>query len=224
MQGKSTTSRPRNPAPQAGSRGLAADKVPGAKRRKRRLPKTLSGAEAEALLAAPNLRAPTGLRNRCILELMYRAGLRVSEVCSLEPRDIDLQRGTVRVVDGKGGDGTAYFDSASVAPLVEEWKRERKRRGIGASAPLFCTLAGELVDRRYVWKMVKRMSKRAGIDPAKASPHVLRHSFATELLEEGFNIRQVQEALRHADLSTTMTYTHIYSSELRARIQRRKRS
>jgi len=207
----------------AASRVDTVTKPSPAKRRKRRLPKTISRDEAARLLKVPNLRAPTGLRNRCMLELMYRAGLRVAEVCALEPRDVDLTRGTVRVLDGKGGDGTAYFDVDSVAALISEWKRERKRLGVAGGAPLFCTLAGETIDTSYMRAMVKRIARRAGLDPSKVSPHVLRHTFATELLDEGFNIRQVQEALRHADVSTTMVYAHVYDAELRARIQRRKR-
>jgi site-specific recombinase XerD len=187
---------------------------------KRRLPKTISREEAAALMRAPNLRAPTGLRNRCILELMYRAGLRVGEVLALRVRDVDVKRGTVRVVDGKGGDGTAYFDVASVASLLDEWKRERRRLGVGADAPLFCTLKGGRVSVSYTEQMVKRMARRSGVK-SHCTPHVLRHTFATELLEERFNLRQVQEALRHADLSTTAIYTHVLDVDLHDRIQRR---
>ena len=192
----------------------------GAKRRKRRLPKTISRAEAAALLAAPNTRAPTGLRNRCILELMYRAGLRVGEVLALEPRDVNVSAGTVRVLDGKGGDGTGYFDD-TVTPWLEQWIRERRHYASKAS-PLFCTLDGGPVSVRYVEAMVKRMAKRAGIT-STVTPHVLRHTFATELLDEGANIRQVQEALRHADVSTTMIYTHVLDTQLRSLIRKRKR-
>lgn len=191
-----------------------------AKRRKRRLPKTISRPEATALLAAPNTRAPTGLRNRCILELMYRGGLRVGEVLALQPRDVDLSSGTVRVLDGKGGDGTGYFDE-SVRPWLEQWSRER-RHYARRDSPLFCTLHGDPVSVRYVEAMVKRMAKRAGIT-STVTPHVLRHTFATELLDEGANIRQVQEALRHADVSTTMIYTHVLDTQLRSLIRKRKR-
>ena len=192
------------------------------KRKKRRLPKTLTRDEAKALLEAPNLRAPTGLRNRCMLELMYRAGLRVGEVGALEPRDVDVAGGTIRVVDGKGGDGTAYFAADLVRPHLEEWLRERRRRKIGAGAQLFTTLKGGPVSVRYVEQMVARMKRRAGITSV-CTPHVLRHTFATELLDEGFNIREVQDALRHADISTTEVYTHVLNTQLRDRIQRRGR-
>ena len=93
--------------------------------RKGKLPKTLTRDEARRLLAAPNLRCPTGLRNRCMLELMYRAGLRVGEVVKLRPRDVYVDRGTVRVLDGNGGDGTAYFDAESLRLLLERWQDVR---------------------------------------------------------------------------------------------------
>jgi site-specific recombinase XerD len=189
--------------------------------RKRKLPRVLTGAEARALFDAPNLRAPTGLRNRCMLELMYRAGLRVGEVCTLKPRDVDLRNGVIRVYDGKGGDGTAYFDSETLAVLLDQWKAVRS--GLPKSDFLFCTLAGGQVGVRYVQKMIKRMARRAGLDE-RVHPHMLRHTFATELLEEGFNIREVQEAMRHADISTTEIYTHVLDEQLRSKIQRRRRS
>jgi integrase/recombinase XerD len=189
--------------------------------RKRRLPKTLTREEAKRLLAAPNVKAPTGLRHRCMLELMYRSGLRVGEVCALTRRDVDIAGGTIRVHDGKGGDGTAYFPADSVGPFVDEWIRVRKRLGLGIGGTLFCTLEGEPVSVRDVQKMVRRMARRADIS-STCTPHTLRHSFATELLDEGFTIREVQDALRHADVSTTMIYTHVLNSALRDRIQRRR--
>lgn len=208
-----------DPPPAEGSAGTRVRN-----RRKRRLPKTLSRAEAQRFLEAFNLRAPTGLRNRCAFELMYRAGLRVGELGRLESRDVDTKGGTIRILDGKGGDGTAYFDTSSVSELIGLWREERKRRGITSSSPLFCTLAGEPLTPRYLQQVAKRIAKRAGLDPGKVTPHVFRHSFATELLDEGFNIRKVQEALRHKDLETTMVYTHVLDAELRRQIQRRRRS
>lgn len=187
---------------------------------KRRLPTTLTKDEARALLAAPNTRCPTGLRNRCLLELMYRAGLRVGEVVALRPRDVDVEGGIVRVWDGKGGDGTSYFDSESLRVLLDQWKATR--RALPKSDYLFCTLKGAQVSTDYVRQMFQRMRRRAKIE-TRATPHTLRHTFATELLGEGFNIREVQEALRHADISTTQLYTHIIDSNLQAKIQSRKR-
>jgi site-specific recombinase XerD len=194
--------------------------VAEAKTRKRKLPKILTRDEARALLAAPNVRYPTGLRNRCMLELMYRAGLRVSEVCALKPRDVDLAKGTIRIHDGKGGDGTAYFDAETLRLLIDQWKG--RRRTLPKSDFLFCTLVGGKVSTRYMQQMTGRMAKRAGIT-ARCTPHTLRHTFATELLDEGANIRQVQEALRHSDVSTTMIYTHVLDTQLRSIIRKRKR-
>ena len=187
---------------------------------KRSLPKTLSRDEARRLLMAPNVRAPTGLRNRCILELMYRAGLRVGEVCALRPRDVDVAGGVARVWAGKSGDRTAYFDPEPVRPFLEDWKRVRRR--LPKSEHLFCTLDGGPVSVRYVEQMFQRMRRRAGIE-ARCTPHTLRHTYATELLDEGFTIREVQEALGHSDVSTTMIYTEVLDSNLRAKIQRRLR-
>jgi integrase len=176
----------------------------------------------EAARCSPprTLRAPTGLRNRCILELMYRAGLRVGEVLALEPRDVDLS-------PGPSASSTAR---AATAPATSTTPcRPGSSSGSASAAhyarkgsPLFCTLKGGPVSVRYVEAMVKRMAKRAGVT-STVTPHVLRHTFATELLDEGANIRQVQEALRHADVSTTMIYTHVLDTQLRSIIRKRKR-
>lgn len=188
--------------------------------RKRKLPKILTRDEVAQLLEAPNLRYPTGLRNRCMLELMYRAGLRVSEVAELKPRDVDVRKGIVRIFDGKGGDGTAYFDAETLRILIDQWKVVRNT--LPKSAFLFCTLDGGQVSPRYLQQMVQRMRRRAGIT-AICTPHVLRHTFATELLGEGFSMREVQDALRHADVSTTQVYTHVLDEQLRSKIQQRRR-
>lgn len=188
--------------------------------RKRKLPKILTRDEMVRLLEAPNLRYPTGLRNRCMLELMYRAGLRVSEVAELKPRDVDVRKGIVRIFDGKGGDGTAYFDAETLRILIDQWKVVR--RTLPKGDYLFCTLDGGQVSPRYLQQMVQRMRRRAGIT-AICTPHVLRHTFATELLGEGFSMREVQDALRHADVSTTQVYTHVLDEHLRSKIQQRKR-
>lgn len=188
--------------------------------RKRRLPAPLSRDEVRLLLDAPNVTCPTGLRNRCMLELMYRGGLRVGEVCALRQRDVNAEQGTVRVVAGKTGDRTAYFDPESLRVLLEQWKATR--RALPKSDRLFVTLAGAPVSVRYVQQMVQRMRRRAKLT-VRCTPHTLRHTFATELLDEGFTIREVQQALGHADVSTTMIYTHVLDSNLRAKIQRRKR-
>ena len=194
-----------------------------AESKKRKLPKVLTRDEVRALLDAPNIRYPTGLRNRCMLEVMYRAGLRVGELVALKPRDVDLKSGVIRIhsADGvKTGDGTAYFDAETLRVLLEQWKTIR--RTLPKGDRLFCTLKGGPVSVRYVEQMVARMKRRAGIT-AICTPHVLRHTVATELLEEGFSIREVQDAVRHADLSSTEVYTHVHAEQLRSKIQSRRR-
>ena len=188
----------------------------------RHLPKTLSAAEVELLMARPNLEAPTGLRNRCMLALMHRCGLRVSETCGLYLRDIDWSGKQIhlRPEIAKGGvEGFAYLDDPTIA-LLERWKD--RRRAYAARKPhLFTTLQGGAVDRRYVWEMVGRYAKRAGIEK-HVTPHMLRHTFATELLRDGFNVREVQQLLRHADIRTTVTYTHIFEADLARKIGDRR--
>jgi site-specific recombinase XerD len=188
---------------------------------KRKLPNTLLPDEVRRLLEAPNLRAPTGLRNRVMLELMYRAGLRVGEVCALKPRDVDVKAGTIRVWDGKGGDGTAYFDAESLKILLDRWKDVR--RTLPKGDYLFCTLQGGRVSTRYMQQMTQRMLKRAKV-ATRCTPHTLRHTFATELREESFDLREVQELLRHKDISTTQIYAHVRDEQLRQKIQRRRRA
>jgi site-specific recombinase XerD len=170
-----------------------------------------------------------------MMELMYRAGLRVGEVCALELRDVYLvgEEGRVRVVDGKGGDGTAYFDPDSVWPLLERWKAVRADLGLETSPWLFCTikssqtrfggthLPGRPVSVRAVQRMINRRARKAGLP--RMSPHVLRHTFATELLDEGFSIREVQALMRHRNLRTTEIYLHLADSKLGAQVAERQR-
>ena len=216
-----------------GAKDVPQDVEP--KSRKRKLPRYASREEVAALFAQPNLRSATGLRDRCMMELMYRAGLRVSEVCALEPRDVYLVegQGRVRVVGGKTGDSTAYFDPASVWALLERWKALRDELGLGECSYLFCTVKNSLtrmggykergrpVSRRATQRMMDRRSSKAGL--SKITPHMLRHSFATELLDEGFTIREVQALMRHANLRTTEIYLHLADSGLGAQVANRQR-
>lgn len=197
--------------------------TPKKQRKKRVLPKTLRPEEVEALMKAPNTRYITGLRNRCMMELMYRAGLRVSEVCNLRPRDVDVKEGEVTVLKGKGGDRKAIFEKGSVLDvLLPEWTKRRRRETDGGDY-LFCTTRGKKkVAVRYVEAMVDRMARRAGITE-HVTPHMLRHTFATELLQDGTNIRIVQESLGHKHLATTEIYTHVTGENIKDAIRNRKR-
>lgn len=195
--------------------------MPGPSRPKT-LPKTLTGDEISLLMARPNLDCPTGLRNRCMLELMHRSGLRVSECCGVHLRDVDWRAGELRIRPevAKGGREAVLPLEASTVELLERWKAVRRSHAHGAPF-LFVTLRGGRLNRHYVWEMTARYARRGGIDRA-VWPHMLRHSYATELLHEGFDLREVQTLMRHADIRTTVLYTHLVDVELAAKVRARR--
>jgi site-specific recombinase XerD len=182
--------------------------------KKRHLPKLISTAEADRLMEAAG-RGPDGVRNRLLLELMYRAGLRVGETVSITIRDVQ-EPGIIRIYDGKGGDGTAYYDPERIGPLLDAWIAER---GIEPGT-LLRNVDGSPLTVRYVQRLVKRLKVEVGI-AGICTPHVLRHTYATELLREGFDIREVQRSLRHANIGTTEIYTHVEDDALRRKMARR---
>lgn len=188
----------------------------------RKLPKTLTSAEVSALMARPNLDCPTGLRNRCLLEVMHRGGLRVSEACGVHLRDVDWKAGELRIRPevAKGGREAIVYLEASTLELLGRWKPVRRRHAAGAPF-LFVTLRGGQVSRHYVWQMTSRYARKAGVD-RPVWPHMLRHSYATELLREGFDLREVQTLMRHADIRTTVLYTHLVDVELAAKVRGRR--
>ena len=182
----------------------------------RSLPKALSEREVEALLAAPDLDSPLGLRDRAMLELMYASGLRVSELVGAPATSLNLRQGVLRVF-GKGG-------KERLVPLGEEaqhWLQrylDRSRPALAGRrdvAALFLTSAGCAPSRQQFWALVKRYAAVAGIDPAKISPHGLRHSFATHLLNHGADLRALQMLLGHSSLSTTQIYTLVAREQLK---------
>jgi integrase/recombinase XerD len=182
----------------------------------RSLPKALSEREVEALLAAPDLDAPLGLRDRAMLELMYASGLRVSELVGAPATSLNLRQGVLRVF-GKGG-------KERLVPLGEEaqhWLQrylDRSRPALAGRrdvAALFLTSAGGAPSRQQFWALVKRYAAVAGIDPARISPHGLRHSFATHLLNHGADLRALQMLLGHSSLSTTQIYTLVAREQLK---------
>jgi integrase/recombinase XerD len=174
----------------------------------RTLPEVLSPDERAALLKQPNKRAPTGLRNLCLIQLMLNVGLRASEALNLQPGHIDCNSGKLTVKQGKGRKDRILWLGENDLALIRRWKEKRPE-----SKWLFPTLAGNQLDARYLRQMVKRLAGKAGIGK-DVHPHMLRHTFATDLYKETKNIRLVQKALGHADLSTTMIYTHIVDEEL----------
>jgi len=181
-----------------------------------RVPKTLSEAQVEALLGAPDLATPLGQRDRAMLELMYASGLRVSELVTLKTVHLGLTDGALRVT-GKGA-------KERLVPFGEEARRWLQRYLADARAAilqrqasdaLFVTARGGAMTRQMFWKLVKAHALRAGID-VPLSPHTLRHAFATHLLNHGADLRAVQLLLGHADISTTTIYTHVARERLRA--------
>jgi integrase/recombinase XerD len=187
------------------------------KRPKKQIPKRLVREDVARLMEVPNLETATGLRDRLMLELMYRAGLRVSEVVKLRPRDVERE-GVIRVWQGKGGvDRTAYFDAPRLWGMMECWLEERERYAEGPDSALFCGVRGQQLTTRFVQMKLNEYRRTAGIT-SHCTPHTLRHTFASELLEEGFDLRQVQTLLGHANVATTQIYTHVSDERLREQV------
>jgi len=180
-----------------------------------RVPKTLSEAQVEALLAAPDTGTPLGLRDRAMLELMYASGLRVSELVSLKAVHVALDDGVLRVL-GKGSrERLVPFGEEARSRLLDYLAQGRAAiLGGQRSEALFVTARGEGMTRQMFWRIVKRCAVQAGIH-APLSPHTLRHAFATHLLNHGADLRAVQMLLGHADIGTTTIYTHVARERLR---------
>ena len=178
-------------------------------RRIRSLPRTLSPSESERLIEAANGTTPRALRDRALVELMYGAGLRVSETVGLARTAVDLDARIVRVL-GKG-------DKERIVPLGRP-AAEAVRRYLALGRPhldrryrpdLFLNARGGALTRAGAFLILRKLAAKAGLEPERVHPHLLRHSFATHLLEGGADLRSVQEMLGHADLSTTERYTHV---------------
>jgi integrase/recombinase XerD len=181
----------------------------------KKLPDVLSKDEVLRLLEAPDTESPEGIRDRAMLELLYAAGLRVSELCALELNDLDLEAGLVRAV-GKGSKERLVPMGENAAGRLREYLRY-VRPGLaknGGANALFLSRRGKGLTRQAVWYRIKLYALQAGVS-AKISPHTFRHSFATHLLEGGADLRAVQTMLGHADISTTQIYTHVDRLRLR---------
>jgi integrase/recombinase XerD len=179
------------------------------------LPRYLTPAQVEALLAAPDTKTPLGLRDRAILEVLYATGLRVSELIRLRREEVDLELGLVRAF-GKGRKERLVPVGRVAARWIERYERDaRSRLAKGrAGAPLFVNNRGGRLSRMGLWGIVRRHAVAAGVERV-LTPHVLRHSFASHLLERGADLRSLQAMLGHADISTTQIYTHVTRERLR---------
>jgi integrase/recombinase XerD len=178
-------------------------------RRVRRLPRTLSPGEAERLIEAAAGTMPRALRDRALVELLYGAGLRVSEAVGLDKAGVDLDQRLVRTV-GKGGkERVVPVGRQAVDALRRYLSRGRPHLDRRHRSELFLNAQGGALTRAGAFLILRRLAGKAGLEPERVHPHLLRHSFATHLLEGGADLRSVQEMLGHADLSTTELYTHV---------------
>jgi integrase/recombinase XerD len=179
-----------------------------------RVPKTLTEAQVEALLEAPDVDTPLGLRDRTMLELMYASGLRVSELVGLKTYNVGMNEGVLRVL-GKGSKERLVPFGQVARDWIERFLAEARAAILAGqqSEDLFVTGRGQGMTRAMFWVIVKKHARTAGIT-APLSPHTLRHAFATHLLNHGADLRAVQMLLGHADISTTTIYTHVARERL----------
>lgn len=180
-----------------------------------RIPKTLSEAQVEALLGAPAVATPLGLRDRTMLELMYASGLRVSELVLLKTIELGMNEGVLRIT-GKGSKTRLVPFGEEARAWIERYLKEARPVILNGRSDdaLFVTARGGPMTRQMFWTLIKKHALKAGI-LAPLSPHTLRHAFATHLLNHGADLRVVQLLLGHADISTTQIYTHVARERLK---------
>lgn len=179
--------------------------MPHAPARRRYPPEVLSPAEVAALFAACAADDWIGVRNRALLALLYRAGLRLGETLALRPKDVDVAAGAIRVLFAKGGRSRTVGIDAGAIAMVEAWLARRQRVGLGAAGPLLCTASGRPLTTAYVRLLLPRLARRAGIEK-RVHAHGLRHTFAAELRAEGVDIGVISKQLGHRSIATTALY------------------
>jgi integrase/recombinase XerD len=181
----------------------------------KRLPKVLSIKEVDLLLEQPDIKKPLGLRDKAMLELLYATGIRVTELITLDITDVELDMGYIKCL-GKGSKERIVPIGSEAVKFLEQYILTERKKLIKKreEKALFVNHHGYRLTRQGFWKIIKRYAKRAKINK-QITPHTLRHSFATHLLENGADLRSVQELLGHADISTTQIYTHITKKRLR---------
>ena len=182
----------------------------------------LTDDEVKALIRACPNRAPTGVRNRALVTVLYRAGLRLGEALALKPKDIDPKAGTITVLHGKGDRRrTVGLDPGAMA-IVLRWVERRKQLGLSGRSPLFCTLEGKPLNPSYVRTLLPRLAAKVGIDK-RVHPHGLRHAHANQLMWEGVPVPVIQRQLGHASLATTDRYlSHLAPKDVVEAMQRRE--
>ena len=182
-----------------------------------RLPKVMSEKQVDALLDAPDVDTPLGLRDRAMLETLYATGLRVSELVNLKIHEVSFNDYVLRAL-GKGSKERLVPLGEQAIDWLQRYLAEARPEILGGRQDdaLFVTARGGPMTRQAFWQLIKRYALRAGIAPEKLSPHVLRHAFATHLLNHGADLRVVQLLLGHADISTTQIYTHVARERLKS--------
>lgn len=205
---KATNRTNRSPKPTS----KPAPRVP-ANRGRRLPPEPLTPDEVQALLRACSPRAITGIRNRALLVLLWRGGLRVSEALALKPVDIDVTTGELRVLHGKGDRSRVVALDAEALAVVQRWLDKRHALGINGKATVICTLAGKPVLPSYVRGLMPRLAQRAGIEK-RCHAHGLRHTLAFELAREGVSVPVISRVLGHSTVATTAVYLqHVTNAE-----------
>ena len=181
------------------------------------LPKFLNQAEMDILLAAPDVSTEIGLRDRALIEVMYACGLRVSEAVNLKIHDVDIESG-ILTTTGKGGKTRRVPIGSSAVEWLKSYLSVRRKKENIEIANVFVTSAGHPLNRQGIYKLVREYGEKVGL--TEISPHTLRHSFATHLVQNRADIRSVQQMLGHADISTTQIYTHMTDAHLRKSYER----
>lgn len=184
-------------------------------------PQPLTPDEVRSLLRACSNRAPTGVRNRALLTVLYRAGLRISEALAIRPRDIDAAQGTIGIQHGKGDTSRVVGLDPESFSVIERWMDRRKKLGINGHSTVFCTLKGGPLKSAYIRALLPRLAKKAKIEK-RVHAHGLRHTHAAELARERMPMNLIQAQLGHANVSTTDRYIrHIAPQELIDRMRAR---
>ena len=165
----------------------------------------LTVAEIELLMRQCSRRAPTGVRNRALIAVLWRCGTRIGEALALAPKDFDPEAGTLVVQRGKGGKRRVVGVDAGTVALVGRWLEVRRKRGIPNGAPLFCSLAGNTMDQSYVRHLLPRLGRKAGI-AKRVHAHGLRHAMTVDLVRVGTPLYAVRDALGHSSVATTQIY------------------
>lgn len=199
LRGAETTMPSARPRPRPRNRSKPSRRLPA---------EVLTPEEVGALLDACGRYSPIAKRHRALIALMYRAGLRVAEALALHPKDVDLERGAVRVLRGKGGFDRVVGLDAGAGAIVAEWLEARERfvRGEGVMrAPLICSASGSAITTGYIRRLMKRLGRAAGIEK-RVHAHGLRHTHASELRAEGVDIAIISRQLGHRSLMTTIRY------------------